>query len=331
MVTRSKLTRRLLAGLAVLALFTASCGSNEDSSSSSSDGASATPAGEGEFTKLDLSKVDITVGSKDFTENQVIAEMFAQAIEAGGGKVDRKINLGGTEVNRQALESGSIGAYPEYNGTGWTVHLGHDDPSSDPKELYDVTAKEDLEKNKIHWLGRSEFNDTYGFATNKALSEKNGGPFTLQQMADYVKANPDATVCMETEFPDRPDGLVLFKKATGFDIPKKQQKILDTGIIYNETAQGNCEFGEVFTTDGRIVDLKLDVVDDGGAFIIYNVSMTLDDEAYQQAPEDLTTISEKILNDLDNDKMAELNGKVDTDGQSLDQVAKDYLTSKGLI
>ncbi len=72
-------------------------------------------------------------------------------------------------------------------------------------------------------------------------------------MADYLKANPDATLCLETEFPDRPDGLILFEDATGYTVPQSQIKILDTGLIYTETAKGTCQFGEVYTTDGRIV------------------------------------------------------------------------------
>ena len=331
MVQRTKLTRRLFGGLAVvavMALVAVGCGSNDDSSSDTTANADGTA---GAFTDLDLSKVSLTIGSKDFTENQLVAEMLAQSVEAGGGKVDRKINLGGTNVNRDALMAGEIDVYPDYNGTGWTVHLGHDDPSSDPEELFRKTADEDLAKNKIHWLGRSAFNNTYGFATGPALTKEHGGGFTLQEMADYLGENPDAKVCMEPEFPDRPDGLVLFKEATNFEIPAGQRNVMDSGIIYNETAKGECAFGEVFTTDGRIPELDLTVVDDGGAFILYNVSYTMTDEAYQQAPEALDEIAEKILSDLDADTMAELNRSVDVDGKSLQSVAQGYLTKNGLV
>lgn len=328
MSRRTPTTRMLLAALAALALFAAGCGSNDDEGSSGDSGGGA---GEGEFTELDMSEVSITIGSKDFTENQVVAEIFAQSIEAAGGEVDRQINLGGTNVNREALTSGQIDAYPEYNGTGWTVHLGHDDPGDDPEALTEKTATEDLEANEIHWLGRSGFNNTYGFATGPDLTDENGGGFDLQGMADYLKENPDAVACMETEFPDRPDGLVLFEEATGFKIPQNQQSILDTGIIYNETAQGNCQFGEVFTTDGRIPALDLTVVDDGGAFILYNMSFTITDEAYQQAPEEFVQISEAILNDLDDDTMADLNKQVDVEGEEMDDVVKKYLVEQGLI
>ncbi len=105
-------------------------------------------------------------------------------------------------------------------------------------------------------------------------SRSKEGGFDLQSMADYLKANPDAKLCLETEFPDRPDGLILFDKATGYTVPQSQIQILDTGLIYTETAKGSCQFGEVFTTDGRITALNLSLVKDPGVFILYNASYT---------------------------------------------------------
>ncbi len=190
---------------------------------------------DGALEEYDLSGIDITVGSKDFTEQLVLGEMIAQAFEAAGANVNNQVNLGGTEVNRAALLSGDIDTYAEYNGTGWTVHLGNEDPVDDPEQLTEMVAEADLEENGIRWLGRSEFNNTYGFAVNQDFVDANGVP-TLQDMADFLEANPDATVCMESEFPDRPDGLVLFEEATGFEIPSDQISILDTNLIYTETA-----------------------------------------------------------------------------------------------
>ncbi len=175
------------AGVA-LSLTVTACGDDSSSASGSSD---------------ELDGVSLTVGSKDFTENILLGEMFAQALEARGASVDNKVNLGGTSVNRDALLSDNIDVYPEYNGTGWTVHLGNEDPSQDPQELYDVTAEADLEENDIKWVGLSPFNDTYGFAANGDLAEAEGG-FDLQSMADYLEANSDASLCLETEFPDGP-------------------------------------------------------------------------------------------------------------------------------
>jgi osmoprotectant transport system substrate-binding protein len=220
--------------------------------------------------------------------------------------------------------------YPEYNGTGWTVHLGNDDPSDDPDTLTANVREQDLADNAIRWLGQSPFNNTYGFASSPDLLD-DGQPFTMQSMADYLAANPDALVCMESEFPDRPDGLILFEEATGFTIPASQQQILDTGIIYTETAAGNCDFGEVFTTDGRIAGLDLNLVEDPGIMILYNVSITMADSLYEQAPGAFDTIAEDLLAGLDNETMTELNFKVDIEGETPTAVAREYLVSNGFI
>ncbi|MGJ9421577.1 glycine betaine ABC transporter substrate-binding protein [Aeromicrobium sp. CF3.5] len=287
-------------------------------------------SGGGDAASDRLDGVSVSVGSKDFTENILLGEMYAQALENEGADVDKQINLGGTSVNRDALTSGDIDVYPDYNGTGWTVFLGNEDPSSDPTELYEVTAEADLAENNIKWIGTSEFNNTYGFAANGDLAEAEGG-FDFDSMAAYLEANPDATVCMETEFPDRPDGLVLWEESTGYELPRSQSQILDTGLIYTETADNNCDFGEVFTTDGRITALNLELVEDPGAMIIYNASFTMDNELYDANADVYDELGTAIFDGLDNDKMAELNAMVDVDGMPAERVAQTYLEDIGVL
>ena len=278
-----------------------------------------------------LSGVSITVGSKNFTENILVGEMLVLAMENEGADVTDQINLGGTSVNRDALLAGEIDVYPEYNGTGWTVHLGQQDPSSDPEELFNVTAEKDLADNNIMWVGRSPFNDTYGFAANGDLAAQEGG-FNFQSMADYLEANPDATVCMETEFPDRPDGLVLFEEDTGFQIPRSQINILESGVIYTETDKGACDFGEVFTTDGRISALNMELVDDAnGAMILYNLSYTFRNDVYEANAETYDLLAQEILEPLDEAKMQELNAQVDIEGEDYKDVAEGYLQEIGVL
>lgn len=277
-----------------------------------------------------LDGVSVTVGSKDFTENILLGQILAQALTAEGADVTDQTDLGGTSVNREALLAGEIDVYPDYNGTGWTVHLGQQAPGQDPQALYDDVAEMDLAENQIQWVGRSPFNDTYGFAANGDLAETEGA-FDLQSMADYLEANPDATLCLETEFPDRPDGLILFSDATGYTVPQDQIQILDTGLVYTETANGACQFGEVYTTDGRITALNLTLVDDPGVFILYNASYTWNDALYQENADLYTRLADEIFAPLDAAKMAELNAKVDIDGGKAEDVAADYLKEIGLL
>ena len=351
-------SKRFVAGLAALALVAGACGSDDDSSDGD-DGAVATDApdstgadsgddggdddgmagGECEtavdqddsvasLTELDFSGIDINVGSKDFVEQFVLSQLAIVGLEAGGATVTDSTNLGGTVVNRDALLADEIDTYFEYNGTGWAVHLAQEDPSFDSDELTTGVCVMDLAENDIRWIGVSPFNNTYGFAT---AGDSPAAGLDLQGMMEYVNENPDATVCMETEFPNRADGLVLLEEATGLTIPAGQEEILDTGVIYDETASGNCTFGEIFTTDGRIPALGLDVVEDPGVMILYNVSMTMPDSVYQQAPEAFEALADTILSGLDNETVAELQRKVSADGEDPRAVAEEYLTEQGLL
>ena len=309
----------LLAIAAVSSLALSGCASDAESATC------------GALSEFDLSGISVSVGSKDFDEQLILGEMLVAAFEAAGATVDNKVNLGGTNVARAALESGEIDIYMEYNGTGWTVHLGQEDPSFDPEVLTSGVAERDLAENDIVWIGRSPFNNTYGFVSSPELTEANGGNFTLQTMMDYVQANQDTIVCMESEFPSRPDGLILTETFTGIDLPDNQQRILDTGIIYTETADNNCDFGEVFTTDGRIPALGLTLVEDPGVNILYNVSGTIRSDKYNEAPEAFDGIINAILAPLNNIRMAELNGQVSAEGEDPGDVARQFLVDEGLI
>lgn len=311
--------RLLLAVLVALALVAASCGSDGDTAEG------------GTLSEYDLSGIDIAVGSKDFDEQLVLGEILVAAFEAAGANVDNKVNLGGTNIARAALESGDIDVYMEYNGTGWTQHLGLEDPSFNSNELTQGVRERDFEENDIRWIGQSPFNNTYGFVSSPELTDENGGAFNIQTMVDYLEAHPDASLCLESEFPSRSDGLVLTEEFAGYDIPDSQITILDTGVIYSEAAANNCDFGEVFTTDGRIPALELTLVEDPGVNIVYNISMTIRDDKYQEATEAFDAIAGLILEPLNNERMGGLNAQVSAEGEDPVDVARQYLVDEGLI
>jgi osmoprotectant transport system substrate-binding protein len=311
--------RAFMPVLLALVLVVSACGGDDES------------AGGGELAEYDLNGISVAVGSKDFDEQLVLGEIMVAAFEAAGANVDNNVNLGGTNVARAALEAGEIDVYMEYNGTGWTQHLGLEDPSFDSDELTEGVRERDLAENDIVWIDRSPFNNTYGYASSPALTEENGGPFDIQSMVDYLRENPDASLCLESEFPSRSDGLVLTEEYAGYDIPDSQITILDTGVIYSETANDNCDFGEVFTTDGRIPALGLSLVEDPGVNIVYNVSLTMRNDTYQEAPGEFDDIASLLLSPLTNERMAELNARVSAEGEDPADVARDYLVEEGLI
>ena len=328
---------RLVAVFAVLALIIAACGGGEGGDTTTADagngdGTTAPAGGDAEFDQYDLSGTTISVGSKDFDEQLVLGNMLKVAFEYVGADVEDNINLGGTNLAREALVNGDIDTYVEYNGTGYAVHLAiEEEIPDDPETLTSTVRERDLEENDIHWLSRAPFNNTYGFVSSPELTEENGGPFDFQSMADYLEANPDATLCLESEFPNRDDGLILFEEATGYTVPDNQIDILDTGLIYTETNNNECDFGEVFTTDGRIQELDIELVEDPGAMILYNVSINLRDDLYQEAPETFDAMAEAILSGLSQERMTELNYQVSSLGESPEAVATEYLVSEGLI
>ena len=326
-------TFSMLAIGATAALVLAGCAAAETETETDTDTAAGTEAAATSVIgAYDLSGIEIAVGSKDFDEQLILGEMLVAAFEEAGATVDNKVDLGGTSVARSALESGDIDIYMEYNGTGWAVHLGQDEvPSRDPEELTSLIKDIDLSENGIVWVGRSPFNNTYGFASSPAVTEANGGAFTLQSMMEYVQANADAVVCMESEYPARADGLILTENATGITLADSNQRILDTGIIYTETKASNCDFGEVYQTDGRIVALGLTLVEDPGVNYLYNVSGTMGQDKYNEAPDAFDAIINAILAPLTTARMLEINGFVSADGKQPSVVAREYLVSEGLI
>lgn len=325
-ITQKRRVSRLVAVLTVLAMVVAACGGDEGGEAPANGG------GEAVLDEYDFSGVEISVGSKDFDEQLFLGHMIKEAFEYMGATVEDNIDLGGTAPAREALVGGEIDTYMEYNGTGYAVHLQLPPPiPDDPAELTGDVREADLEENDIHWLSRAPFNNTYGFVSSPALTEENGGAFDLQGMADHLAANPDTTVCMESEYPERDDGLILFEEGTGYEMPESQITILETGLIYQQTAENECDFGEVFTTDGRIPALDLTLVEDPGIHILYNISMNLRDDKYQENPEAFDAVAEAILSPLTQERMTELNSRVSFDGDAPSIVAHDYLVEEGLI
>lgn len=315
--------RKLAVIAAALGLVLAACGDDEVADNGVN--------GEAILDDYDLSGITVSVGSKDFDEQLFLGHMLKEAFEYMGASVDDNIDLGGTAPAREALLRGDIDTYVEYNGTGYVVHLGRSgEVPSDPDELTEYVRENDLAENDIHWLSRAPFNNTYGFVSSPALTEAEG-EFDLQGMADYLAANSDAVVCMESEYPVRDDGLILFEDGTGYTVPESQITILDTGLIYTETAADNCDFGEVFTTDGRIPELGLTLVEDPGIHILYNISINLRDDKYQEAPSEFEAIADHLLLPLTQERMTELNARISGQGEAPASVARDYLIEEGLI
>ena len=219
-----------------------------------------------------LDGVKLVVGSKDFTEEIILGHIAEFALAASGADIEDLNNIQGSNSARNALVNGDVDLYYDYTGTGWINYLGNDKPIADQQKQYEAMRDADA-KNGLVWLPYSPLNDTYAFAMSPQVAAKLKIK-TVSQMADLIKKDPSKGVfCLETEFASRNDGFPGVKKAYGFDVPAANVKNFGTGAVYAATASGSCNFGEVFTTDGRIRALHLTVLDDDKKFFPqYNVA-----------------------------------------------------------
>ncbi|WP_380169187.1 glycine betaine ABC transporter substrate-binding protein [Jannaschia sp. R86511] len=273
----------------------------------------------------------VVVGGKDFTEQLVLCEMTVIALEEADIPADNSCNLQGTVAAREALLAGEIDLYWEYTGTGWITHLGNADPVQDPQEQFDVVAEADLAENDIRWLEPyAPFNNTYALAANQATIDETGIT-TISQLAEANEAGEDIGICVESEFAVRNDGLPGLAETYGTSFASEQVSELATGAIYEATAGQECQFGEVFTTDGRIATLDLVTLEDDLAFFPnYNPAPNVRVDALEANPE-IADVLAPISEALTNDAITELNGRVDDGGETPDSVARDWLESEGLI
>ena len=321
---RSRAILPLSALVAAGALSLAACGG-------SSSGGSANAANAGGGAKP-LAGASFTVGSKDFSEQIILGEITIDLLKKNGADVTDKTNIKGSTSTRQALQSGDISMYWEYTGTGWITYLKNTKPIADPKGQYDAVAKDDLAKNGIAWLDPAPLNNTYAFAVKKETADKLN-VHSLSDLANLAKSDPkNATFCIESEFSTRDDGFPGMTKAYGIDVPKDNVKMLDTGVIYSETAKGStCNFGEVFATDGRIKSLGLVVLqDDKNFFPVYQPALTMKKETLDKYPA-LKDIFAPVAPKLTTEVMQQLNARADVDGDDPKVIAEDWLKQQGLL
>ncbi|MFD8492515.1 glycine betaine ABC transporter substrate-binding protein [Amycolatopsis sp. NPDC059657] len=278
----------------------------------------------------ELKDVKVTVGSKDFTENILLAYMAEMALSAAGADVRDLTDIKGSNSSRQALLGGQTDVTWEYTGTGWINYQGNELPVPGGEQAqYDATKKADEEKFGVTWLDYSPLNDQYGFAVTEAYAQQNNLK-TTSDLAEFLKKRPEQAVfCLETEFTSRQDGFPAAVKAYGFQSPVV--KNFGIGTIYSAVSSGTCPIGEIFTTDGRIAGLNLKVLDDDKkAFPQYNAVATLRSDFLKQHPQ-LRGPLEAVSKAIDNKQMIELCKQVDVDGRDHGEVARDWMVAKGFV
>lgn len=321
---RHKSTRAVVVALslAALAVTASGCGLR------SANGAvlEASPGSIQEYPSL--VDVPITVAGKNFSEQLVLGNMLATVLSTAGADVTNQSNTPGSNGVREGLLNGNIDISFEYTGTGWLSYLGNESPIAGEQEQFEAVRDADLE-NGLTWLPPAPMNNTYAFAVAQEKADELG----ITKLSELPGLDPgDLSFCVEGEFASRNDGFPNMLTTYGLGANAIDTTILDTGVIYTATADGDpCVFGEVFTTDGRIPALDLAVLeDDKEYFPLYNVTQVINTELLEAHPE-LEEIFAQINPKITNDVMSALNARVDVEGVDPAVVAKEWLISEGFV
>jgi len=282
-------------------------------------GTSAAPAAEAIGT--------IKLGSKDFTEEFIVAEMYAYLLEDAGFKVERKLNLGGTPVAQAAITRGDIDLYPEYTSTGLLTVLKQPQ-IQDPKEIF-TTVKSGYEQQfQLTWLNPSPFNNTQALAMTQAGSEEYG----VKTFSDLSQKAAELVLGGPAEFLEREDGLKGLKGAYG-GFQFKEAKQLGTGSLrYQALLDGQVDVVVAFGTDGQVNGYDLVLLQDDKAFYpIYNIAPVVRMDTLQKYPQVSETLN-KLAPLLTDEVMSGLNWQVDgPDKKEPAAVAKAFLEQSGLL
>lgn len=275
-----------------------------------------------------------TVGSEDFTEQQILGQIAIEVLRAADATVIDRTGLGGNAAVRQALEEGEIDLYWEYTATGWLVHLSETRSITDPQAQYQAVKRKDLQENDIVWLPPAPGNDTYAIAASQKV-QRDLDVQNISDLARLVEERPqEATLCFNNDdgFRSRFDGLPGMERAYDFQFPQENLIEVSLDAVYGAVDEHEiCNFGVVFTTSGFIQELDLQLLEDNKDFFaVYNPSLNIRESTFEQYPQ-LEKIFVPISEQLDTETLRELNYAVDVEGESPETVAEQWLQENGFI
>lgn len=267
----------------------------------------------------------VVVGSKNFAENRLLAEMFARLLEARTElTVKRRLNLAGTQVCFEALRIGSIDLYPEYTGTGLVTLLG-EPPRGDATETLNHVRGEFLRRFDLRWLPPLGFENAYELAVTSEVAERYG----LRTISDLAAVAPDLRAGLGYEFIERDDGLPGLREAYGLRF--REVRGLQQALKYQAAAAREVDCLDVYTTDGRLLvhDLKV-LEDDLGFFPPYQAAPLVRGDTLRDHPE-IGNVLSLLADALDEDAMRGLNLRVQERGEPIERVAQEALENLGLV
>lgn len=292
-------TLAVIIGLAVIAGIIAGCGPSQDK---------------------------VVIGSKNFTENVILGEIFSQLIqEKTDLKVEYKENLGGTMVCFEAIKKGELDIYPEYTGTGLTAHLKMD-VINDADRVYDIVKEEFDQQFEIKWLEPLGFNNTYAVAIKEDFAQQNNIA-TVSQLVPFSK---NLIFGAEHEFFNRQDGYEGMIGEYGLKFKGEPLK-MDTSLKYQAMAEGKMDVTDAFATDGQLIRYELRVLEDDRQFFPpYYAAPIIRNQTLEKHPE-LEEVLNELAGQISDDEMQKMNYQAESEKKPVKEIAREFLAAKGLI
>jgi osmoprotectant transport system substrate-binding protein len=265
----------------------------------------------------------IRVGSKNFTEEILLGEMYAQVLENAGMRVERHLNLGSIEVVMAALARGDVDLYPEYTGTALLVVLKQA-PIRDPQAAYAAVKAQYQRRFQLTWLAPSPMNDSQALATTQAVASR----YRLRTLSDLAAAAPKLRLAAVPEFTDRPDGLAGLRRAYG-GFQFASIRYIAIGLKYKALLDGDVDVAVAFSTDGQIDAYKLVVLEDDKHFWPpYRVAPVVREAALAAGPKIAPALN-ALAPSITDASMRRLNWRVDGNQEEPADVARDFLQQHG--
>lgn len=266
----------------------------------------------------------IRIGSKNFTESIVIAEVYAQTLEDSGIAVARRFNLGSTQILLAAMQRGDIDLYPEYTGTA-LIDVLHHAPMSDPRDIFDYVNEAFGKKYGLEWLTPAPMNDSQGLATTKKIADS----YHLQTLSDLAAAAPKLRLATIPEFLSRPDGLPGLQRVYG-GFHFANVRTFDIALKYQALLAGSADVATAFTTDGAIAANHLVVLrDDKHLWPPYNVAPVVR-SSIARSNKTLVSALNAVSKRLTDSAVAAMNAAVENEKKDPVDVANAFLVAHAL-
>ena len=283
-----------------------------------------------------VAQADIVVSSKIDTEGGLLGNVIALALEDAGLPVERRLQLGGTQVVREALLADQIDIYPEYTGNAAFFFNEADSPIwKDAKAAYERAAELDAEKNKLTWLQSAPANNTWAIALTGKVAEENKLT-TMSEFGAWVAGGGEVKLAASTEFVSSPAVLPAMQEAYTFKLTPDQTVVLsggDTAATIPAAARGTSGVNAAmaYGTDGGVGATGLVVMaDDKGVQPVYEPAPVVRDAVLKEYPS-IAEVLNPIFAELDMATLQKLNGRIQVGGEPAEAVARDYLTQTGVL